>query len=123
MASRWVQIRDWFCLTILPIAVGALATVIKNQAALIPGLTDLIGIIQPYIQTAYDKACVEGDLKMQAILLAVLSKLFLMTLVTPGIEVLSPEDANKELVSMAREAMGDDGDASIFSPPDVQAGP
>jgi len=53
----------------------------------------------------------------------VLSKLFLMTLVTPGIEVLSPEDANNELVSMAKEAMGDDGDASVFSPPDVQAGP
>ena len=123
MASKWVQFRDWFCLTILPLAVGALSTVIKNQAALIPGLTDLIGIVQPYIQAAYDKACVEGDLKMQAILLAVLSKLFLMTLVTPGIEVLSPEDANNELVSMAKEAMGDDGDASVFSPPDVQAGP
>jgi hypothetical protein len=103
--STWVAFRDWFCLQILPVAIGVLSSVLKTQAEKIPGLYELLGLFRPMIQTAYDKAVVEQDFKMQAILLAVLSKLFLVTLVMPGVEVLTEEDANKELVSMSRAAM------------------
>jgi len=105
MASAWVDFRDWFVIKILPMAVGILASVIKEQAAKVPGLNQLIGLIQPFIQSAYEKAVREQDLKMQAILLAVLSKLFLMELVLPGVEVLSPEDAESTLMGMAKDAM------------------
>ena len=107
MPSNWVTFRDWFCLKVLPLAIGIIATVIQKQAAAIPGLTALISIVQPYIQEAYDTAVAEQDFKMQAILLAVLSKLFLMELVTPGVEVLSPEDANAILVGLSKDAMED----------------
>jgi len=107
MPSNWVTFRDWFCLKVLPLAIGIIATVIQKQAAAIPGLTALISIVQPYIQEAYDTAVTEQDFKMQAILLAVLSKLFLMELVTPGVEVLSPEDANAILVGLSKDAMED----------------
>ena len=103
--STWVAFRDWFCLQILPVAIGVLSSVLKTQAEKIPGLYELLGLFRPMIQTAYDKAVVEQDFKMQAILLAVLSKLFLVTLVLPGVEVLSEVDADKELFAMSRAAM------------------
>ena len=115
MASSWVQFRDWFCLKILPMAVSVLATVIKKQIDLVPGLAELISLVQPYIQTAYDKAVADPDFKLQAILLAVLSKLFLMELVVPGVEVVSPEDANAIIVGMAQDAMSED--EGLFIPP------
>jgi len=105
--STWVAFRDWFCLQILPVAIGVLSSVLKTQAEKIPGLYELLGLFRPMIQTAYDKAVVEQDFKMQAILLAVLSKLFLVTLVMPGVEVLTEEDANKELLTMSRAAMNE----------------
>jgi len=105
MASTWVKFRDWFCLQVLPLAIGVLSTVLKNQAERIPGLYELLGLFKPLIQSAYDKAVLEQDYKMQAILLAVLSRLFLVTLVVPGVEVLAEDEANKILMGMASDAM------------------
>jgi len=105
MASSWVKFRDWFCVKILPLAIGVLATTLKNQAEKIPGLLELIGLIKPLIQSAYDKAVAAQDMAMQAILLAVLSKLFLMELVVPGVEVLDPADADKMLLGWSKETM------------------
>jgi hypothetical protein len=105
--STWVTFRDWFVLKVLPLAIGIVATVIKNQEAVIPGLKELIGLIQPIIQRGYDKAVLAQDFKLQAIYLAILQKIFLMDLVVPGVEVLSPADANAVLVSMAGPAMDD----------------
>lgn len=103
--SAWVTFRDWFCLTILPIAVGVLSSVIKEQAVKIPGLLQLIGLIQPLLQKAYDAAVTEQDLKMQAILLAVLSKLFGVVLSIPGVVVLEEKEANDMLLTMSKSAM------------------
>jgi hypothetical protein len=102
--SKWTDFRDWFCLKILPLAIGVIATVIAKQMAQIPGLPELVGLIQPYIQAAYEKAVVDQDFKMQAILLAILSKLFQMVLAVPGVAVLEEKDANTILVGMAKEA-------------------
>jgi hypothetical protein len=112
--SWWVRFRNWFTSIILPKAVAVLAETIRQQAEKVPGLTALIGLIQPIIQDAYDKAVREGDLKMQAILLAILSKLFQVTLVAPGIEVLDPADAETMIASMAAEAMQDPDE--VFAP-------
>jgi hypothetical protein len=103
--SAWVTFRDWFVSKILPLVIGIVADLIKRQASVIPGLMDLIGLVQPYIQAAYDKAVTEQDLKMQAILLVILSRLFLMQLTVPGVEVLSPEEAGGLLQDMAKESM------------------
>jgi hypothetical protein len=115
--STFTDARDWFVLKILPVAIGLVAEVIRKQAALIPGLLSLIGIVQPYIQAAYDEAVASGDLKMQAIHLAVLSKLFLMELVVPGVEVLSPEDAGGLLSGMASDVMDELGEGAMIIPP------
>jgi len=108
--STWVSFRDWFVVQVLPLAIAVVGTVIQNAKKDIKLgwlVTGIIEWTQPKMQEFYEKAIAEGDIKAQAILIAILAKIYGITLALPGrvVEVLSPEDANKELFSMAKVAM------------------